>query len=264
MDRYRNKVSVPYRCHVRRQSADGGRARSPETRAIDGGRAQPVTTGATRGVFARTRHTPGVVTAFAVDPSTYVLFVLAAATLIVVPGPDTLFVLSRGLESRDAGLRAALGVTGGILFHTTLVVVGVAAVYRTVPGAEHVIQVAGALYLWYLGVDTLRAAGDDEPGAATGGVREGFLVNALNPQVALFFLAFLPGFAASAGGTGASETSLAVLGVTYAGLTATYLGGVAVVADVAAGTLRSPRAGRWLDRVAGGLLLVLGGWVLLR
>jgi threonine/homoserine/homoserine lactone efflux protein len=197
------------------------------------------------------------VTAFAVDPSTYVLFVLAAATLIVVPGPDTLFVLSRGLESRDAGLRAALGVTGGILFHTTLVVVGVAAVYRTVPGAEHVIQVAGALYLWYLGVDTLRAAGDDEPGAATGGVREGFLVNALNPQVALFFLAFLPGFAASAGGTGASETSLAVLGVTYAGLTATYLGGVAVVAD-------APRAGRWLDRVAGGLLLVLGGWVLLR
>ena len=202
-------------------------------------------------------------TALVADVQTYALFVLAAATLIVIPGPDTLFVLSRGLESRDAGLRAALGVTGGILFHTSLVVVGVAAVYRTIPGAQRVIQVAGALYLWYLGVDTLRSAGDEEPTAATGGLREGFLVNALNPQVALFFLAFLPGFAASAGGTGANETSLAVLGVTYAGLTATYLGGVAVVADGAAGALRSPRAGRWLDWVAGGLLLALGGWVLL-
>ncbi|OYR38561.1 LysE family transporter, partial [Halorubrum sp. Eb13] len=66
-------------------------------------------------------------TALAVDPSTYALFLLAAATLVVTPGPDTLYVLSRGIEDRTAGLRAALGVTTGILFHTALVAVGVAA-----------------------------------------------------------------------------------------------------------------------------------------
>ena len=200
----------------------------------------------------------------AVDLPTYALFVLAAAALIVTPGPDTLFVLSRGLENRTAGLRAALGVTVGILFHTALVVVGVAAIYRTVPGAERVVRVAGAIYLCYLGIDTLRSAGSTEPSTGSGGVREGFLVNALNPQVALFFLAFLPGFVSGggAGGDGGTGGAVVVLGATYAGLTAVYLGGVAVVADGAAGVLQSERTGRWLDRVAGGILLLLGVWLL--
>lgn len=203
---------------------------------------------------------------FALDPPTYALFVLAAATLIVTPGPDTLFVLSRGIDGRTAGLRAALGVTVGILFHTALVVVGVAAVYRAVPGAERVVRVVGAVYLCYLGIDTLRSAGNERSTATDGGVREGFLVNALNPQVALFFLAFLPGFVASGGGGTAfgsgSGAAIAVLGATYAVLTAVYLGGVAVAADGAAEILRAERTGRLLDRVAGGILLLLGVWLL--
>jgi len=200
--------------------------------------------------------------AIAVDPSTYALFVLAAATLVVTPGPDTLYVLSRGIEDRTAGLRAALGVTTGILFHTALVAVGVAAIYRTVPGAERAVQLLGGLFLLYLGVDTLRSAESDRPSPTGGGVREGFLVNALNPQVALFFLAFLPGFAAGGAGGDGGGTSVAVLGATYAALTALYLGGVAVVADGAADVLRSERTGRWLDRVAGGILLLIGAWAL--
>lgn len=200
--------------------------------------------------------------ALAVDPSTYALFVLAAATLIATPGPDTLFVLSRGITGRTAGLRAALGVTTGILFHTALVAVGVAAVYRTVPGAERIVRIVGGLFLLYLGVDALRSAGGDRSSPAGGGVREGFLVNALNPQVALFFLAFLPGFAAGGAGGDGGGTSVAVLGVTYAALTALYLGVVAVVADGAADLLRSERTGRWLDRVAGGTLLLIGAWAL--
>jgi threonine/homoserine/homoserine lactone efflux protein len=200
-------------------------------------------------------------TALVVDASTYALFVLAAATLIATPGPDTLFVLSRGIEDRTEGLRAALGVTAGILFHTALVVIGVAAVYRTVPGAERAVRIVGGLFLVYLGVDALRSAGDDRPSPAGSGVRDGFLVNALNPQVALFFLAFLPGFAAGGGGD-AGGTSIAVLGATYAVLTALYLGGVAIVADGAADALRSERTGRWLDRIAGGVLLLIGAWAL--
>lgn len=202
------------------------------------------------------------VAALGLDPSRYGLFVLAAATLIVTPGPDTLFVLSRGIAGRTAGLRAALGVTAGILFHTALVVVGVAAIYRTVPGAERAVRVAGGLVLLYLGIDTLRSAGGDGPSPGGSGVREGFLVNALNPQVALFFLAFLPGFAAGGAESDGSGASIAVLGGTYAALTAVYLGTVAVVADEAADVLRSERTGRWLDRIAGGILLLIGAWAL--
>ncbi|SMO48223.1 LysE family translocator [Halorubrum cibi] len=233
-----------------------------------------------------------VAAGFPLDPPTYALFVLAAATLIVTPGPDTLFVLSCGLEDRGAGLRAALGVTTGILFHTALVVIGVAAVYRAVPGAERVVRIAGGIYLCYLGVDTLRSAGEEASSTGGDGVREGFLVNALNPQVALFFLAFLPGFVESGGvgiggvdggvsggvgvgtgvegwglaplgGFGAESGAIALLGVTYASLTAAYLGVVALVADGAAGVLRSEATGRLLDRVAGAILLLLGAWVLL-
>lgn len=190
------------------------------------------------------------------DPSTYALFVLAAATLIVAPGPDTLFVISRGLEGREIGLRAAGGVTIGILFHTGLVVAGLAALYRSVPGAERAVTVVGGLYLCYLGIDSFRGAGGSEPPDG-GGLRQGFLVNALNPQVALFFLAFLPGFAAGGGGT-----TIAALGGTYAALTAIYLAAVALAADGAARVLRSEGTRVWLDRVAGTVLLGLGVWLL--
>jgi len=197
----------------------------------------------------------------AVEASTYALFVAAAVALIVAPGPDTLFVLSQGIESRRAGVRAALGVTGGIVFHTTLVVVGVATVYQAVPGAKRVVQAAGALYVGFLGVTTLLDdRGDDPTPAAGGGVRGGFLINALNPQVALFFLAFLPGFAAGDGG-GATDASIAVFGLTYAALTAAYLGGVALVADGAAGVFQSPQATRRLDIVAGVVLIATAGWL---
>ncbi|GAB7090093.1 LysE family translocator [Halorubrum luteum] len=192
-----------------------------------------------------------------IEPSRYALFVLAAVALILTPGPDTLFVLARGLETRTQGVRAALGVTLGILFHTVLVTVGVAALYRSVPGAESVVRTAGAIYLCYLGVNTLWSAGDEETTVARGGVREGFTVNALNPQVALFFLAFLPGFVPPSGGSG----TIAFLGATYAGLTALYLGGVAVAAGGAATLLQSERTGRALDRIAGTLLVALGVWL---
>ncbi len=190
------------------------------------------------------------------DPSTYALFVLAAVTLIVAPGPDTLFVISRGLEGREVGLRAAGGVTMGILFHTALVVAGLAALYRSVPAAERAVAVGGGLYLCYLGVTSLRSAGRDEVPEG-GGLRQGFLVNALNPQVAVFFLAFLPGFAAGGGGT-----AIAALGGTYAALTAVYLGVVALASDGAARALRAEGTRVWLDRVAGTVLLGLGVWLL--
>jgi len=197
---------------------------------------------------------------FPVAPSAYALFVLAAATLIATPGPDTLFVLSRAVEGRTGGLRAAAGVTVGILFHTALVAVGVAALYRSVPGARRLVRVAGALYLCYLGVQTLRSAGVDESVATRGGLRQGFLVNALNPQVALFFLAFLPGFVSADGG---ETASLAFLGATYAALTAVYLGGVALLADGAAAYLRSDGVGRRLDLLSGAILIGLGVWLLI-
>lgn len=220
--------------------------------------------------------------AFFPDPATYALFVAAAVALILTPGPDTLFVLSQAVQSRGLGARAALGVAVGVLFHTLLATLGIAAVYRAVPGAATAVRLLGGAYLVYLGVTTLRDAGAgaanagegtagtggiSEGGAAdpatraTGGFRRGFLVNAANPQVALFFLAFLPGFA-NAGGF-AGSVRMALFGATYAAITAVYLVGVAVLADAAARMVASPRTATWIDRIAGVVLVGMGLWLAL-
>ncbi|WP_430504355.1 LysE family translocator [Haloparvum sp. PAK95] len=207
------------------------------------------------------------------DPATYALFLGAAVALILTPGPDTLFILSRSVEDRGVGVRAALGVAVGVLFHTLAATVGLAVVYRTVPGAAQVVRYVGGAYLVYLGVRTVRGAAadvadaessdgasdaaSDGGAAATDGFREGFLVNALNPQVALFFLAFLPGFASGP----AATAQMGLLGATYAAITAGYLVAVAVAADAAAALVRSPATGRRIDRVAGAILVALGAWV---
>lgn len=204
-------------------------------------------------------------------PETLAVFLLAAVALILTPGPDTIFVLTQGLTDRTRGVRAALGVATGVLFHTAAVALGLAALFRTTPLAFDVVTYAGAAYLLVLGLRTLQedptvgddaatdsdaeGTGDDTEGD-TGGYRRGVLVNALNPKVALFFLAFLPGFASSASG-------MVALGGVYAAITAVYLSVVALLAGRFGSLLRSRPAQIWLNRVAAAALVGLAVLVVL-
>lgn len=138
------------------------------------------------------------------------LFLLAAMTLTLAPGPDNIYVLTRGIaQGPRAGLVAAAGFSSGLVFHTLLAVFGFAAIIKAYPPAYHALQYAGAAYLVYLGYRTLRAAaaGIVANGAegADGGVVQAdvplrriywqsVLANMLNPKVTLFFIAFLPQF----------------------------------------------------------------------
>ncbi len=129
------------------------------------------------------------------------LFLLAAMTLTLAPGPDNLYVLTRGVtQGRKAGLVAALGFASGLLFHTMLAVLGFAAIIKAYPAAYHGLQYAGAAYLVYLGIRTWRAAAAMSLQAATPPVPlrriywQSVLANILNPKVTLFFIAFLPQF----------------------------------------------------------------------
>jgi len=191
------------------------------------------------------------------DPLAVVAFVPAALALILAPGPDTVYVLSRGMrDGQETGLRAAAGVSTGVLVHTAVVVAGLAALLRAVPTAFLVVKSVGAVYLVVLGVRAVRDAGTDGPldgdsDAATGGYRRGVLVNVLNPKVALFFLAFLPQFAPSG-----DTASLAVLGGLYALLTLGYLGVVALGADSVADRLAGHE--RTLGRLSGAVLVGFG------
>jgi len=188
---------------------------------------------------------------------TLLVYLVAAGTLILAPGPDTVYVISRGASrGRNAGRLAALGIATGVLVHTAVVALGLAALLRSAPWTFTLVKLVGAAYVAFLAVDTLRHRGTAiEPTTETQGqdaFLRGVAVNVLNPKVALFFLAFLPGFAPD----GSASTMLALGGI-YALLTALYLGTVGSVSGTAAATLQSPRVTTWLNTAAGIALLAL-------
>lgn len=129
-------------------------------------------------------------------------FVGAAAALAIAPGPDILYVLSQSLANGyKAGLSNVAGLMTGCVFHTLLVAFLFSSGYSTMPAIIQMVKLAGGSYLLYLAYKVYQAPATlDIPEAGQGGAkawtlyRQGVLMNLLNPKVALFFLAFFPGF----------------------------------------------------------------------
>lgn len=192
------------------------------------------------------------------------LFLAAAVGLILSPGPDSIYVLTRSVgHGRNAGIHSAFGVSTGVLVHTTAAAVGLSAVLQASPVAYTAVKYAGAVYLTYLGVRTFRNQDvitvEHETSDARNPYAQGVLVNILNPQIAVFFLAFLPQFVDSASGAFGASTKMLALGGIYATLTAVYLSAVAA----AAGSIRTvltarPKLSHSLRWTTGVVLVALG------
>lgn len=195
------------------------------------------------------------------------LFAGAALLLNLTPGPDMLFVAgTAAAQGRRAGILAAFGVGAGCLFHTGLAALGLTALLAASELAFNALKWAGAAYLVWIGVAMLRAGRSQAPAGAAVPMRtdhpfwQGALTNALNPKVALFFLAFLPQFI-DAGSPG-QAWALAALGTLFnLGGTAVNLVVALAASRVAAGLSRRSAAGRlgpWLRRAAGAMFVGLG------
>jgi threonine/homoserine/homoserine lactone efflux protein len=198
------------------------------------------------------------------DAHSLLLFAGAGLLLNVTPGPDLLYILGRSVsQGRQAGLLSALGVGAGCLFHVTAAALGVSALVLAIPVAYDVVRWAGALYLVWLGVKALRSRGaslEVQALAATSARRvflQGAITNALNPKVALFFLAFLPQFADPARGPLAPQ--LLLLGAIFT-VNGTLVCLLFAVFAARLGEWLKTRYGvtRLLDRVTGGLFIALG------
>jgi threonine/homoserine/homoserine lactone efflux protein len=192
-------------------------------------------------------------------------FLLAAVLLTATPGPDNLMVLSIGMSrGRRPGIAFGLGCAIGCLSHTVLAVVGVSALVAASPTAFTLLRWLGGGYLVWLGIGALRSAGIGRVGPAaaestslTRLFLKGLLANAVNPKVVLFFLSFLPQFVMPA--QGRVEGQLALLGIVFtlqAALLFSLLGYFS--GSVGAWLNRTPRAGQWLDRLAGTVFIALG------
>lgn len=135
------------------------------------------------------------------DISQLPLFVAASWVLILTPGPDMIYVTTRGAaQGKAAGLASALGVTLGILIHTVMAAVGLTVILQTSAYAFLAVKFVGATYLIYLGVRAIldrtsfELSISDKRRSNRRIFAQGVLSNVLNPKVALFFLAFLPQF----------------------------------------------------------------------
>lgn len=130
------------------------------------------------------------------------LFVLAGLLLNVTPGPDFAYVVARGATGGwRAGCAAALGIGAGCFVHIFAAAVGFSALIATSSLAFTALKIIGALYLCYVGLSLLLSSNaaprtDSSPPPLTPRniFLQGFLTNALNPKVALFFIAFVPQF----------------------------------------------------------------------
>ena len=135
------------------------------------------------------------------SPDTLLAFLGVSILITLAPGPDNLMVIGRSLaRGRRAGLAFGLGCAAGCLTHIAWATLGVAALIRASAGLFTAFKLAGAAWLVWLGIQALRSGGALSPAAGTPprpwqrDVARGFVANALNPKVALFFLAFVPQF----------------------------------------------------------------------
>jgi threonine/homoserine/homoserine lactone efflux protein len=148
------------------------------------------------------------------DLANLALFFIAALVIAVSPGPGLLYVAARTLAGgRSEGLASSFGTGLGGLVHVAAGAVGVSALVLASAEAFTLLKIAGAIYLVWLGIKTLRearrpiaaplATSIEATAVSTGSARafrEGIVVEALNPKTAAFFLAFLPQFVDPAAG----------------------------------------------------------------
>ncbi len=202
-----------------------------------------------------------------IPTSHLVAFSLASFAIIVVPGPSVLFTLARGIAwGRLVAVLTAVGNSLGILVLSALVAVGLGPVLAHSKLFTTVVEVAGGLYLLWLGADALRhrrahAASLTEreptkpPVARV--VRQGFVVGGFNPKALIFFVAVFPHFVDRSSGN--VTVQLLLLGVIFTLIAMLSDGTWAMIAGTARAWLAgSPRRLVVLRTIGGVVMLGLG------
>jgi len=195
------------------------------------------------------------------------LFVVSGLLLNIMPGPDSLLIMTRSAtQGWRAGSAAALGIGTGTFVHIFAAALGMSAILATSAAAFTVVKLLGAAYILYLAAGMLLSKRGDgspvqAPVLAPLPLRriygQGILTNVLNPKVALFFLAFVPQFIDA----NAPHKALAfiVLGAIFNINGMLWCHALALFTAQARARLKlNPAVTQWLNRATGGLFVWLG------
>lgn len=195
------------------------------------------------------------------------LFVVAGWLLNVTPGPDTAYIIGRSVQfGWRGGVAAACGISVGCLLHVFAAAIGLSALLAASSAGFLVVKLIGAAYLIWTGVAMLLARAARHPARQDNAPPmlslrqvfwQGAMTNALNPKVALFFLAFLPQFVdADAAG---KPLAFIVLGLIFIANGTLWNLAVALFTARVAGEVRGSPAGMiWINRALGFLFVALG------
>lgn len=204
--------------------------------------------------------------------TTLAAFSATAFALVVSPGPDTMLILHYSMSGgHRVGLATVAGVQFGLVGHTLLAVFGLSLLIASSPLVFDGIAVAGACYLGWLGVRSIRS-GVLEAGGLTGSrrshstvgrlsaCRDAILCNVLNPKVILMYLALMPNFVDVE--RGHVPTQLLLLGLVMIAINTAWQVPLSLAADAARRWLSSPLVRHSVDWTAGGILMMFAGLML--
>jgi RhtB (resistance to homoserine/threonine) family protein len=196
-------------------------------------------------------------------------FLAVSVVVICTPGPDTALTVRNALAGgRSGGTWTGAGVAAGQAVWTVAASVGVASLLRASAPAFLALKLFGAVYLVYLGVQSLRAALSKRPRAAVDvrpatsltsarAFRQGLLNDLGNPKMAAFFMSLLPQFVTAERGSG-TVMGFLLLGFLFCGLTFAWLAVYSAAVSKARRLLSLPRVRRSIDGLAGCVLLGFG------
>ncbi|WP_246246211.1 LysE family translocator [Paenibacillus lemnae] len=193
-----------------------------------------------------------------------IFFVGAAILLILVPGPDLIFAVTQAVTlGKRAGILTAIGLSLGNVVHTLAAALGLSLILKTSAVAFTIFKILAAVYLFYLAYMSFKHRKTPiqmRNGIPQKGVQllaKGFIMNVLNPKVALFFLTFLPQFVNYSYGHAALQ--MIILGFVFLILSGLIFGGIAYFAGTFSQRLLSqPRFGEWSSITGGVIFTALG------
>ena len=196
-------------------------------------------------------------------------FIAVSVAVVVIPGPDMALVARNVLRhGRSAGVATSIGICTGVLGWAIAAALGVATILATSATAFTVLKLAGAAYLIYLGITTLRAHDDIGVAGMNGGSSlpwhwawlQGALSALLNPKLGVFFLTLLPQFISPGDPPALRALHLAVvfelIGLTWLLIYTAMLGALG-------SALGRPGPRRFMRWVTGTVLVALGARVAL-
>lgn len=192
------------------------------------------------------------------------LFILTSIIIILTPGQDMILVMSQSIShGKKAGIITALGVSGGLLGHTLLTIVGLGSLLMASNWLFDVIKFIGAAYLIYIGYQLLVSKSPKLAIKTLPKVSykkmfiQGAITNIMNPKITIFYFSYLPQFVTL--NTGTESLQLFILGITFAILTFFIKAPIGFISGTLSFWIQArPIVLKYINKTSGVILIGLG------